>query len=415
MNIFLQTILIAGILIPLFPGYLSMNIAYMIIRVFYLSSLMLYVYTVLKKDKFSVSYSSVIWIPSMFLLLTIVSLIRDHQNVILNDNFELLKPVSVSIILIVFSMKKLESFDFRKYIMSLEVIFVALIIIGYLQYFLWDELKNFFFFFTTRQERIVLHKKAIGTFHTTYPYGFVMLFSSIFNFISFIFLKKKKHLLLFLFSTVAVLLSQSRTQLLTLFSFLLLFCIFYLVQKKFPNKKIVLLIAGFFLFILIPIIATNLSFFDENFHYVVWGFSSLINKGLAGHSSAGIRLKQFSKAIQFQDQFPLIGKGIGKGYIPGLESFYSLYLYRYGLSGMLLYIFSMFYIIIDSYKLAKASIFTNPKISAFLLSLCFFILLLPLSLFSSAMTEFPKIDLFFYSMVGVYLGLKSSNQKVNNG
>ena len=309
----------------------------------------------------------------------------------------------------------MESFDFRKYIISLEIIFVTLIIIGYLQYFLWDEIKDFFFLFTTRQERVVLHKKAIGTFHTTYPYGFVMLFSSILNFIFFIILKKKNHLLLFLFSAIAILLSQSRTQLLTFFIFFLFFCLFYIIQKAFPNKRLLWIIWGFSVLVLIPLIAFNLSFFDDKFHYVVKGLKELARDGVTGQRSSSLRIKQVIRVLERQDQFPLIGKGIGKAYFHGLESFYSLYLYRYGLSGMLLYIFSMFYIIIDSYRLAKASIFTNPEISAFLLSLCFFILLLPLSLFSSAMTEFPKIDLFFYSMVGAYLGLKSSNQKVNNG
>jgi hypothetical protein len=131
--------------------------------------------------------------------------------------------------------------------------------------------------------------------------------------------------------------------------------------------------------------------------YSIGGLESIVEGG--GNQSVNIRSSQIQWALENNGQV-IIGAGIGKGVIM-LESFYSLYYYRYGLSGVLFYLCIPLATAIAAYKIAKKEYKINQRIAFFYLSLCVYYIVFPVSILSSCNQDTPKTAFLFYGLIGL--------------
>lgn len=115
-----------------------------------------------------------------------------------------------------------------------------------------------------------------------------------------------------------------------------------------------------------------------------------------GENSLGYRVEQILWAFT-ENQFVLIGAGIGKGYNEYLESWVSLFYYRYGLIGMFLYITLWF----APLMIACYAMYRKSKIQPTHLAVAVFSLSLPFLSFSSVMTDQIQVAAIYYAILGV--------------
>jgi hypothetical protein len=131
------------------------------------------------------------------------------------------------------------------------------------------------------------------------------------------------------------------------------------------------------------------------FGYAVGGLESL---AVGKNQSVNARQGQIQWAIE-NNEFVLVGAGIGKN-VKMLESFYSLYYYRYGITGVLLYLTIPFAAAFTAYKIAKEEFKAGRRTAAFYLSLFVYYAVSPVGLLSSCNQDTPKTAFLFYGLIG---------------
>jgi hypothetical protein len=132
------------------------------------------------------------------------------------------------------------------------------------------------------------------------------------------------------------------------------------------------------------------------FGYAIGGLESF---AIGKNQSANIRTAQIQWAIE-NNKFIFAGAGIGKN-VRMLESFYSLYYYRYGLIGVLLYLAIPFTTAFVAYGIAKKEYKTNKRTAAFYLSLFVYYVVSPIGMLSSCNQDTPKTAFLFYGLMGL--------------
>ena len=183
--------------------------------------------------------------------------------------------------------------------------------------------------------------------------------------------------------------SQSRTVFITLILSLFVACLIVISRDGFHKYRF------YFTSLILStcILFFSLFFIDEIlliFNYLYTGLSILfealltLDKETIIYSTPSIsnRYEQLLEVINVQDDIPLIGAGIFKGYIYP-ESFYSLYLLRYGSLGLFLYFIFLATLIFKSVKSLKP----DDDFFVFRLSFATYCLTLPISYFSSAIND----------------------------
>jgi hypothetical protein len=143
------------------------------------------------------------------------------------------------------------------------------------------------------------------------------------------------------------------------------------------------------------------------FAYAIYGFENIARNT---DTSVNIREEQFHWAIE-NNKLIFFGCGISKD-ITMLESFYSLYYYRYGLISTIIYLIMLMITAYTAYKITKHEN-NNNEISVFYLSLFVFFLISPIGLLNSCNQNIPKISFLFYGLIGLifnkYQTIKSKN------
>jgi hypothetical protein len=129
--------------------------------------------------------------------------------------------------------------------------------------------------------------------------------------------------------------------------------------------------------------------------YAITGLER-ISKGT--NNSVNNRQNQVMWAFQ-NNKVIVVGSGIGKGNDLLLESFYSLYYYRYGLIAILIYLSILIATAFYAYKIGKRE--HDKKISTFYFALFVFYLIAPIGLLSSCSQDTPKISFVFYGIMGL--------------
>lgn len=347
-----------------------------------------------------------------FACLTLLSLIISGNDVIFRDVVELAKPVYLGIFFIVSYLCKWRYPDFVRFINIVLALFIGLGIWGILEANV--SIVNNVSGVLYKETRNSLQFKAITSFIVPYVYGSLMIWPMWYFLLASLFQKNRLlHFIGFSICFLAIVFSQSRTIILSIAFSLVYFGMFAFFAKWLPKRNIV--IAAIYLFITLAS-AVVIVFYDELrilLGYMVKGLELVVTSLQAGgfnnlleqHQSVGLRFAQIMFAIQNQMLLPIIGVGIGKAlFMP--ESFYALYLYRYGLLGIAIHVAIVFMVWSRSIQLAKAIKYDyGKKEFSFFLATSLYMVSLPVSYLSSSINDFTRTGFFFYVLAGLVFAL----------
>jgi len=345
-----------------------------------------------------------LYICFAFCLLVCAAMLRDAHHMVPSDTLELYKPI---LALLIFTSSVLIRWDED----SVEKVFTAYLVICGLMatYSIFEALGgttiNSIASILYKDNKDVLTGKATGTFGVTYSFGAFMIFGCILSLSSFLYRKHITSLFIFFFCTTSVILSQSRSSAIAMLFLVVALFLTYWLYNNFKHK--IVFYVGYITMVIVVIIALNslLSVFDK-LPYLYEGIKYLLEHGVSaqGGGSFNQRYQQILFAFREQSDFPLIGAGIGKGYARLLESYYALYLYRFGLVGISISIvifISFFYISLRAFNRSfKAG---NLKGACFFLSLHFWMYAFPIISLSSSLHDQGKFSVFFYGSFGIMI------------
>lgn len=361
---------------------------------------------ILRTKVYRKSFDISLTLFALFVWLILLSLFRDRYFSGYRDFLEFYRPVyALGIFLLTFSIPWNTETLKRHVIKPFKCIFIFMIL-----YSLFEALSGpigvSISTFLYKDSRSVLLNKATGSFGVTYYFGAFMIFPLSYYFFQTILIKQRRlvSLLLCLGCLAVILLSQSRTIFLSITCILLY--IFFVYGFYYGLKRKVAFYSAFAAFGTVLAFSWPyiLDYAKTNFGYLYSGLSFLISKGISatGTGSANIRFQQLLWAWDHQDTIPLFGVGIGKGSDVLLESFYALYLYRYGLIGIFLYVLIALAFLILSYRAYKLFYkIQRMDIACFFMAYHIFIVSLPVSSLSSVVTDQPRIALLYYGLGGI--------------
>jgi hypothetical protein len=356
-----------------------------------------------------------IYVSFVFMVLLIISILRSLDTLIINDLFELGKPIYFFSF---FAMGYAIHWNYKKTIkyfscLMLFLLFGALIGIGEGITNSIDALTSILY----KEKREVWYHKAIFSFISPYVFATVLLLPIFYNIIRLmkprnkLFIADMIKLSIFLYCLV---LTQSRT---IFISFVLSFAILFLLillNKWYPERyKIILLFICMVvaIFILIQYI---IAYAEKRLNYLYAGLNVVIkqlnnfslNDFVYSNPSTTHRFDQILFAIKHQDTIPLFGVGIGKAVLSP-ETFYAMYYYRTGLIGVCLHFglifytihwalyftkkYAVFYLINDNYFSMMAIFFT---ITIYFISFFFDYL-------SSATNDQTRSGFIFYVLIAM--------------
>lgn len=348
----------------------------------------------------------------VFALLTLLSLIISGNDVIFRDVVELAKPVYLASFFMVSYLCKWRYPDFRRFTTMILILFIGLGIWGILEANVG--VVNSISGVMYKESRSSLQFKAIASFIVPYVYGSLMVWPMWYFLLASLFQKRRVlNIIGFLICFLAIVFSQSRTIILSIAFSFFYFAVFAVFAKWLPKRNIVILVIYLFMALSGAVIIV---FYDELrilLGYMVKGLELVVTSLQAGgfnnlleqHQSVGLRFAQIMFAVQNQMLIPLIGVGIGKAlFMP--ESFYALYLYRYGLIGILIHVYIVVLVWSRSIQLAKAIHYDYRKREfSFFLATSLYMVSLPISYLSSSINDFTRTGFFFYVIAGLTFAL----------
>lgn len=256
--------------------------------------------------------------------------------------------------------------------------------------------------------------KAVVSFISPYTLGsFLLLPLFVSYFLIFYSEKKISNVLLFFFYLLGVLSTQSRTSIISLilaFSLITFFSMFipWIKGRFFSVSIIVIVVLSVLILwsVIEPILVKDYFYLYQGLKTVVDNFDmSNIDRLIYSTPSISNRYDQMIEVWNYQSQLPIFGVMVGKNVVYP-ESFYAMYLLRFGIVGILLH-FSFLYIgFTKSLKLAKYFHFAKDyKFCGVLLGLSFYYLSLVFSYFSSAVNDQSRTGFIFYASIGLILAL----------
>lgn len=322
----------------------------------------------------------------------LISISRDSER-IFKDFIELSRPLMWILTYSVFYSLCWVS-DVKKLISRILSFLYLVAAWGIVEVFIPD---GVFFHDLYKLEGSVYKNKAIASFIAPYSFAAVMGLGLA---ISYARVKSgslssiKGYFLVGLFLT-SILLAQSKSGILGAFIILIAY------ELRYPRFASLVLMVIVFLSLYHFIIISNLLPYVSSFISNVWGaYLDSGTGGLAGSSpSIGNRVEQLEAVISKIDTLPLIGAGVGKGYLY-LESLYALWLFRYGLIGYLILAIVSFNGIIICRKLRnkfEVHSIESALLTAFpFITLYFFVV----SISSNVIDQF-RVALFYIAFLAI--------------
>lgn len=354
-------------------------------------------------SKYSALSSGII--GSAFLTLTFISLIYDIHRITSADLLELVKPIFAALLFLTFNSmfknkQEIETFYSTPY----SKIFIVVAFIGLLEAFTDTQHLTYSLY---TDERDILDGKAASPFGVTYFYAAFMLIAFLFFF--FKALASQQTILnsaLAALSLAALVLAQSRTVIISTCVTLGIIIFIYPAYKGMPSRLLTAISGIILLFFGAVFIFLFFDLIQDKFSYIFDGLNQLLIKEIRpaiGEGSLNMRIFQIYWVIQNSELF-IFGSGIGKGYAPQLESFYALYAYRYGLIGIFFYAIIYFTYVIATFTASKKALKEGHINSfSFFLAIHFFLLSLPVTSFSSVISDQYSFMLIYYGGLGVAL------------
>lgn len=384
---------IVFLLFPSFPTLLSAGGEQI---VFFLEIITIIVLGILRVYRVQVESSGVLIYVSFFFYSIIFSLLCDiyKGTACFRDYFELIKPFAFLIFFLFYRNSNIKTTEIENMTFkALKIVFSILIVYCILEFLFPDPVRNFSYLIYKRESVPILNNKAIGSFEQTYQFAFILLLPISYVYIRFLKQPSLLRFLIFAAFFFVLLLTQSRSMYFT-FAVCLLVCLLlpFLYSSVQSTLRILLLI------IAVVSLATIIfiSYEKELRDTFAYAFSGIESMASGSNNSVNTRAAQLDWALE-NNHFTIIGAGIGKEEMM-LESFYSLYYYRYGILGIGLFLFLSLYTSLLSYRIAKNE---NDNNALLYYTLFVFYLITPMAIMSSCHQDTPKISLVFYGLIGL--------------
>jgi len=377
-----------------------------------------------KNQQRYITYKS-LYISLIYMLLLVISVLRSFDILVINDLFELGKPIYF---LLFFSMAysiKWNDIKLIKYFSSLMLflLFGALIGIGEARNYTINALTTIIY----KENKPVLANKALFSFIITYTFATVLLLPIFFYFIKIMkhrnssFLLDLCRLLIFMLCFIS---TQSRT---IFISFIITFIIFFLLilcNKWYPNRRKIIVVIGILVFIIVLSIPFIVSYAQNNLAYLYRGLNVVISRlnnftisdFINSSRSISLRFEQIVFAVEHQDAIPLIGVGIGKAVLMP-ESFYAMYFYRTGLIGSGIHIGLIIYTIYWALYFSKLYALKNIKdknnflLMAIFFSITIYFISFPFDYLAAMINDQTRSGFIFYVLIAIICFYKK-NYKV---
>lgn len=396
-------------LAPAFPNYLegTAGLTYFGVIVFQMACGALFTLFVLTACRYpkSGALEAACVVAGFFLLLTFISIMRQSwSETSTRDFFEFYRPFSALVFFlagygIAWNDEKLK----RCVIRPLRNIIFIEVVLGLAE--AYTVVGRRFGDLLYNSDRPVFNGKALGSLGQTYFFATFMLLPVFwFFFRGMSGGRTVRNLFLSLLCAFMVLTSQSRTCLAALSFGGLYIAGFYFVHLDAPKRlRVLALVAA--VVVAAAVFAPKIpEFMAERYPYAYAGLSRVLREGVvldSGRSEA-IRVKQLLTAWELQDPLPLVGVGIGKAAGLWLESFYALYLFRYGLPAMFVWLGILFWFWRASLRCFKdARRRRNKETAAFFLGLHVFLAVAPVTMVASAVYDMARLSVLYYALLGV--------------
>ncbi|TNV21258.1 hypothetical protein FH968_07415 [Buttiauxella sp. B2] len=349
-------------------------------------------------------------IISIFIVLLTISLIRNSfSTIIFNDFFELSKPIYLGGFFILSYSVKWGSNEVHVLIKQICLGLGVLCIFGIFESTttLGNEIGHFLY----KDLREGVQYKAVASFISPYVFASILLIPLFIYFIRLFCNASILSICIFAFFLTGLLLTQSRTVFLSLIATVVLFTLYIFCTSHFIFRRKYLLFISFCAIAFIVSIPAIIIFMQNKLEYLYSGLNVVITNILDFHfetfiySSPSIshRYEQMVFVLENTDVIPLIGAGIGKAFLMP-ESFYALYLYRVGIIGIAIHL-TLLYIAFRKCKKLAIRFAHDKYLHCFFIALQMFLLSLPFSYASSAVTDQVRSGFIFYLLLGMIFKL----------
>lgn len=390
---------------PLFKEYIGLALEQVFTIVLFSACLFLIATTELRVKR---AVTLTLIVMFVFLALTAFSLVVSSSDVVTRDVIEIIKPIYLCCFFLASYLCKWNHPEFERFLTVLLAAFLLIALWGVLESNIGiiNDISKILY----KDSRGSLNFKAVGPFIVPYVFGSLIILPIWYFLLATLYHKKKLfNLLGFAICFAALLFTQSRTIILSFVATLIYFVALAIVCKWLPKRNLVLITLYAIVIVVVGLTVVYYQEIKEIFGYTVMGlevvYNALTSGGLQAvierQPSVGLRYEQLMFAVQSQMLFPIVGVGIGKAlFMP--ESFYALYLYRYGLLGMLLHTGLVVAGWYASVRLAKALKHApDSREFAFFLAISAYMASLPVSYFSSSLNDFTRTGFFFYVLLGL--------------
>lgn len=403
----LKWLLCGTIFFPLLPDYAGLALEYllMVANILILAALSYVLSVKVGARSFGVFL--------VFVVLLLLSLVRSTDILVLEDFFELSKPLLFFLVfcvyLSVFRRYEIAS-DYTRFIYG---VMIAICIFGVLESLLGGF--NSFSSVVYKGGRQPVQYKAVIGFISPYTYAsLVMLPIGISLFYCLMGYRKLISIVLFLLSLSALVLSQSRTVLLGFLFNCVVLLPLMLGVSWLPNKRYFKALCVGVLAVLVVGLPFFWSYAEDNLRYIYSGISVVIEnfdlsdyeKLIYSTPSISNRYEQFVNVWEYQDIVPLFGVAIGKAqFWP--ESFYALYLLRVGVIGVVIHFGVITAAAVASWRLARFYASADVRMTGFFLGCFYYMCSLPISYFSSAVNDQVRSGMLFYILLALIFSIYS--------
>ncbi|HIF9240958.1 TPA: hypothetical protein ACX6RC_003528 [Photobacterium damselae] len=356
-------------------------------------------------------YICILLFYGYFQISVVISLLASTDIFILNDAIEIAKPLYLLSFFILPFCFRLSFSDLDKIVKYIITICFLLSCWGIFE--AWTSLGRDLSFLLYKPNRAILANKAVGPFIITYVFASFLVFPFFYFLIMTISSKNKlnKYSIFAMMCLFCIFSTQSKTVFLSILFTLFVFTLLIICYKNIFNKSRAIT----YLLIITILIASSfgivITLFQDKFSYIFNGLNALYNtlnsygvmNAINSMPSTQLRYEQFLFAVNNQTEIPLFGVGIGKGvFMP--ESLYAMYLYRFGVVGILLHFLMLLILLFFSKRNADYFyLIGNRKLNAFFLAIHFYVISLPLSYFSSAVNDQTRTGFIFYILFGLTL------------
>lgn len=336
----------------------------------------------------------------LFILFDLISQFNgliSGNDIIINDLVDLIIPIEVVLAYmsgVAFYRSGYRAY-FNKKITIILFVFIAFSFLMFFDLFSFKSLaSNFYEVGKSRgysQENVNNIWRLASTFTNPNYFG---IFCSVVTSLLFYLLTREistRNIILFFVFLLFVVISGSRTALISLVLSLSLILFLDIFSKGIKTKKRVVFYSFLFLIVIFALPKVLLSASE-----VLWRFTNVDNM----QESFGARLDAWGGAFRSIEQFILIGVGSNKSELQSVDSNYVLILYKNGMLGLLMELGMLVYILFVSFKLyLKKNAIKHSDTSVGILGCCSVIILF-VSMITSIPLSMTHIVIPFYLCFG---------------